>query len=144
MWKSKKFILIAVLVALVLVGSLAGVAFAQTGSASDGSGKTLLARVAAILGIDQQKVEDAFAQAQSEMQEEALDSYLKNLVDQGKITQEQADQYKKWWQSRPDMGQYRQQLKEWQEAMPDLPFGFGFRGYRGFHGVGGFRGWAGP
>ncbi len=102
MWRSKKFILIAALVALVLVGSIAGVTLAQTGSTDNAtSGKTLLGRAAAILGIDQQKVKDAFSQAQREMREEALDSYLQNLVDQGKITQEQADQYKNWWQSKP-------------------------------------------
>ena len=100
--------------------------------------KTLLARVAAILGIEQQKVEDAFAQAQSEMQDEALDNHLKNLVDQGKITQEQADQYKAWVKSKPDMTQYEQQLRDWQNTRPDIPLplpggfdGFGGRGFRG-------------
>jgi hypothetical protein len=121
MWRSKKFIIIvSVVAALALVGSLTGVALAQDTS---GSGKTLLARVAEILGIDQQKVEDAFAQAQEDMQNEALDNYLKNLVDQGKITQEQANQYKAWVQSRPDMTQYEQQLKDWQQARPDIPSG---------------------
>jgi hypothetical protein len=125
MWRRKKLIIFSVLAAvLLLVGTIGGVAvFAQNGSTSpsDSPGKTLLARVADILGIDQQKVEDAFAQAQREMQEEALDDYLKNLVDQGTITQEQADQYKTWWQSRPV-----------------LPFEFGFRSH------GGFRGCPGP
>jgi len=121
MWRRKKFIIIALLAVVVLVGSLAGVTFAQTGSASEGSGKTLLARVATILGIDQQKVEDAFAQAQREMRDEALDNYLKDLVDQGKITQEQADQYKAWLQAKPDMTQYEQQLKDWQQARPSIP-----------------------
>lgn len=54
MWFRKKVILIPVLVTLVVVGSIVGVAFAQAGS--DSSGNTLLARVAAILGIDQAKV----------------------------------------------------------------------------------------
>ena len=95
MWRSKKFIIIAsVVAALVLVGSLDRRSPRPDGKRGDSSGKTLLARVAEILGIDQQKVEDAFAQAQKEMQNEALDNYLKNLVDEGKITQEQADQYK--------------------------------------------------
>lgn len=130
MLRRKRFVIIGLLAALVLVGSLAGLALAQT---SDSSGKTLLARVAAILGIDQQKVEDAFAQAQREMRDEALDSYLKNLVDQGKVTQEQADQYKSWWQAKPD------------SLLPG-PFerGFGFRGFRGgMRGGGGFC-WGGP
>jgi len=149
MWRKKKLIIVAILAAtVVLVGSIGGVALAQTGSTDNTTaGKTLLARVAAILGIDQQEVENAFTQARSEMQEEALDSYLKNLVDQGKITQEQADQYKAWWESRPDMSQYQQQLKEWQQSKPGIPpelkewqgarpdislsEGFGARGFRG-------------
>lgn len=102
MWRRKKFIVTALLAVMVLVGGTAGIVFAQTENGDDNQPKTLLARVAEILDIDQQKLEDAFTQAQSEMRDEALDSYLQNLVDQGKITQEEADQYKGWWQARPD------------------------------------------
>jgi Spy/CpxP family protein refolding chaperone len=131
MWRSKKFIVAAVLAALVLVGGTSAAVLAASNS-DDSQPKTLLGRVAEILGIDQQKLEDAFAQAQSEMQEEALDSYLKNLVDQGKITQEQADQYKAWWQSKPDMTLYQQ----WQQAQPDIgvPGPMGRTGGPGFYG----------
>jgi hypothetical protein len=155
-WRSKKFIIIAVLaVIVVLVGSTAGIVLARAGSGGDSQtgvtqasdnvsqSKTLLARVAAILGIDQQTVENAFAQAQRETQEEALDNWLKKLVDEGKITQAQADEYKQWWQSRPDMSQYQQQLKDWQEARPNIPElgpGFGGRGFRGGMDWGGGRG----
>ncbi len=159
MWRSKKFIVIAIVVALVLGLGISSVALAQTGSTDATSdNKTLLARVAAILGIDQQTVENAFSQARLDMRNEALDSYLKNLVDQGKITQEQADQYKQWWQSKPDMEPFQQQLKEWrqarpgipselkdwQQARPDIPGGFGGRGFRGGMKWGGgryFGGW---
>jgi hypothetical protein len=155
MWRSKKFIIIAVLVAtVVLAGSTAGVVLARAGSGGDSQtgvtpasdnvsqSKTLLARVAAILGIDQQKVEDAFTQARTEMRDEALDNYLNNLVAQGKITQAQADQYKAWVKSRPDMSQYQQQLKDWLGARPNIPElspGVGGRGFRGGMGLGGGR-----
>ena len=119
MWRSKRFILVTLLMVAVLVGSIGGIALAENGD--DSQPKTLLARVAEILGIDQQKVEDAFSQAQSEMRDEALDSYLQNLVKEGKITQEEADQYKAWWQARPDIEPYRQQLQEWQQARPEVP-----------------------
>ena len=103
MWKSKRFVVIAVIVAIVLVGTVAGVALAQT---SDGPAttppKTFAGRVAAILGIDQQKVEDAFAKANRDIADEALSGKLDALVKSGKMTQEQADKYKSWWQSRPD------------------------------------------
>lgn len=122
MWRRRKFVIVALLTVVVLLGSIGGVVLAQTGSTDNTtSSKTLLARVAAILGIDQQKLEDAVAQAQNEMRDEALDNYLKHLVDQGKITQEQADQYKAWCQARPDVAPFRQQLREWQQARPGMP-----------------------
>jgi hypothetical protein len=55
------------------------------------------------VAIDPQQLENAFAQAQREMQDEALQSWLQKLVDEGKITQDQADQYLQWWQARPDI-----------------------------------------
>lgn len=148
MWRSQKFIIIALLVAAVVLGGTAGVVLARAGSGNpagmitqnaDNMSRpdTLLSRVATILGIDQQKVESAFTQAQKEMRDEALDSYLQKQVEQGKITQEQADQFKAWWQTRPDMGPFQQQLREWQQARPDIPLpgrGFGHFGGRGFRG----------
>jgi hypothetical protein len=120
LWHSKKFIIIAVVLAALLIGTVTTVAVAQT-SSNDNSGNTLLARVAAILNIDQQKVEAAFAQAQKEMRSEALDTYLQKMIDEGKITQKQADQYKGWLQARPDMSEYNQALKDWQESKPEIP-----------------------
>jgi len=151
MWRSKKFIVTALLAVVVLVGSIGGVVFAQTENGDDSQPKTLLARVAEKLGINQQELEDAFAEAQSEMRDEALDSRLQKLVDEGKIDPDQAVQYKAWLQAKPDMEQFRQQLQEWQQARPDIPpelkewqqagpdipllkpfsRGFGFRGFRG-------------
>jgi len=118
MLKSKKtVIIVAVVVALVLVGSITGVAFAQTGSPSTDPGKTLLGRVAKIMGVDQQKLESAFTQARKELRDERL----QDLVTQGKITQEQLNQYKKWLDSRPDMEPYQGQLKNWQQTRPPIP-----------------------
>jgi len=131
MWRSKKLIVIAVLAAVVLVGTIGGIALAQEDGEVNGDNsqpQTLLARVATILGIDQQELEDAFVQAKSELRNEALDSYLQNLVDEGKITQEEADQYKAWWQAKPDMEPFRQQLEQWKQDRPDMPENFGLRG----------------
>ncbi len=123
MWKSKKFILVAVLAIIVLVGGTAGIVFAQNGSEGESQPKTLLARVAEILvgkgiNINQQDLEDAFAQTRMEMQDEALDRYLQKLVGDGKITDEQAGEYKAWLEAEPDT------------PLPG-PFGhFGFHGFR--------------
>ena len=123
MWRSKKFIIITVTVAAVVAGCLAGVVFAnpENGDASQPEARceALLDRVCEIyeentgVTIDPQQLKDAFADARSEMRDEALESRLQYLVDQGKITQDEADQYLEWWQSRPD-----------------VPFNFGFRGFR--------------
>ena len=70
------------------------------------------------VAIDLQQLKDAFTQAQREMQDEALQSRLQKLVDEGKITQEEADQYLEWWQSRPNI------------ELPELG-GFGGHGHGG-------------
>ena len=132
MWRSKKFIVVAVLAAVVLVGTIGGIALAQTengdGSQPEVCHGLLMDRICAIyeentgVAIDQQELGDAFAQARSEMRNEIMSSHLQNLVDQGKITQDEADQYKEQWQSRADM-----------------PAKFGFGGHGGFRGHGGFH-----
>jgi uncharacterized protein HemX len=103
--KSKKFIaIISVLAAVILLGVCAGVVFAQNQDSNNNSTKTnpVMARVAEILGIDQQKLEDAFNQAMKEQREQKLDQYLQKLVEDGQITSEQATQYKNWLESKPD------------------------------------------
>jgi hypothetical protein len=56
------------------------------------------------VAVDSEQLKAALDQAQTEMKDEALESRLQDLVDEGKITQEEADQYLEWWQSRPDIG----------------------------------------
>ena len=125
MWKTKKgILLLALLVGVLLAGSIAGVvAFAQTGNSSESQVKTqydaLLDKVSQIyqkntgVSLDTQQLKDAFTQAQTEMRSEALQSWLKNLVDKGTITQEQADAYSTWREAKPDV------------QLPDGPGGFG-------------------
>jgi uncharacterized membrane protein len=108
MWRKRKWLIVAAvaLVVILMAGIIGGVVYAQTTTPTptpDNQGKTLLARVADILGIDQQKLEDAYSQAKKEMSDEALTNRLDALVKAGKLTQEQADQYKQWWESRPDV-----------------------------------------
>jgi hypothetical protein len=110
MWKSKKFIVIVSIVAavVVLVSAGVGVALAAdnppaaTTPAAPPQGE-LLARVAKIMGVDQAKLEAAFKQAEKELADQRVDQWLKKLVTDGKLTQQQADQYKQWLQSRPNV-----------------------------------------
>jgi len=97
MWRREKFILVALLATVMLVGSIACSSCAAGGgdeelpSPPEDTGppegmaspegvpgefpyEASMAGVAEILGIDEQKLEDAFAQARSEMQDDGLDA----------------------------------------------------------------------
>lgn len=129
MWQSKKFIIVTVLAVVLLSGSIVGIALAANNgddTQAKAPGEDILGKVCAIyqqktgVAIDQEALKAAFAQAQSEMQKEREQARLQDLVEQGKITQEQADTYQKWW-----------------DAKPDVPVGFGLPGHGGFRGMGG-------
>ena len=128
MWRSKRFIIVAVLAAVILTGGIGGVVLAADNgedSQPEARHEAMLDRVCEIYeantgtAIDSQALSGAFAQARSEMQTERMDSRLQKAIEEGKITQEQADQFKEWCQSRPD-----------------VPFKSGFGG-RGGHRMGG-------
>jgi len=136
MWRSKKLIVGVVLAAALLFGSLGGVVLAaDNGDDSQPSALfgALWDKVCAIYEektgdtLDQEALKDSFVQARSEMRAEALQNRLQSLVDEGQITQEQADEY-----------------LEWQQSRPDVTVQFGFRGHGGFRGMGGMRGFGVP
>jgi hypothetical protein len=107
MWRNKKWAMVIVLAVVVImaVGVIGGVVYAQSGTTPTPNNPrdTLMSRVAKNLNIDQATLEAAFTKAEKEMGQEAFTNRLKQLVDSGKITQEQADQYQEWWTSRPDV-----------------------------------------
>ena len=63
----------------------------------------LLARVGEILDIPQEDLVSAFKQAQQEMREEALIRRLDKAVEQGRITQDEANEIKNWYEQRPEV-----------------------------------------
>lgn len=99
MWKKRWIVVPVTLVALAL-GVTGGVAMAQE-SEGDSPLQSFASRVASILGIDEQQVEDALEQASREMRDEAVQQKLNSQVESGWITQEQADEYLEWYQARP-------------------------------------------
>ena len=143
MWRRKKWIIIAVTAAVViLAGGIVGVAaYAQTPTTPPASptqpaaSPTLLGRVAKILGIDQQKLQDAFTQAEKDQQNEAVTNRLNALVAQGKLTQKQADDYKAWLQSKPNVPAGI--------GLPGGPAMGPLMGPKGHLGIPGFRGFPG-
>jgi competence protein ComGC len=136
--KGIKIVLATVLVAVMLTTSLPFVALAQESEAPQRQG-VLMARVAQILGLDQQKLVDAVKQAQGELPKETPDARLQELIANGTLTQQQADEIKAWMESRPadvpnvrpaelkkllDEGKITQEqldgLKAWVKARPDM------------------------
>lgn len=148
MWKTKKFIVVAALLAVALVAGTTGAVLAQDNNYGTGPNQTLLTRVAELLGIDQQKLEDVFKQAMSEQREqfkENADQRLQDMVTEGKITQEQLDAFKAWLNDKPDVDvpvfgfkfglrnlnklveegvitqSQADEIKAWLKARPELP-----------------------
>jgi hypothetical protein len=95
--------LIAVFAAAIGLGSATAFAQEKTG---EFSGLSLIARVANILGLEEQQVQNAFDEARQEMWNEAFDASigqrLDALVESGRMTQEQADEVRAWYAERPD------------------------------------------
>jgi hypothetical protein len=139
MWTRKKIAIIAISAAVLLVGITGGVVLAQDNGNSNSTqappqAEDLLAKVVTIyqqntgVTIDEAQLKTAFDQAQSQIQLAREQTMVQNLVKNGKLTQDQADQYLKWLQSRPS-----------------LPSGFGKGFGPGFGGCFGGRGGpAGP
>ena len=98
----KRKLMISVMMVVMVVGLTGGVVTAQTNE-PDGTSRLqdLASRVAAILGIDEQQVQDALDQARTELRDERMQAKLAAMVEQGRLTQEQADEYATWHETRP-------------------------------------------
>ncbi|GEM_PF-1799879 len=101
----KATLLVALSLAVLLVSATIGTALAQEPVKENPPtpvAKKLFARVAEILGIEEQQLLDAFTQAQKELAAERFQARLDKLVEQGHLTEEQAKQIKEWWEQRPE------------------------------------------
>ena len=117
MRKRKWFVPVGV-VSVLLIGSIVGGAIVAADDSSSniedqnqaaGRKQALLEKVCAIyegktgVAIDSEQLKDALQQARSEVRDEALENWLRNLANEGRITEHEADQFLDWWQSRPDV-----------------------------------------
>jgi hypothetical protein len=99
----KRWFLVPVIAVMLAIGVItAGAALAQETDTRDSAISNLASRVARILNLEEAQVQDAVDQALREMRDESVRNKLNELVEQGRITQEQADEYFAWYQSRPD------------------------------------------
>jgi len=131
----RKWLIIPALAALLLTGAIAGTAFAQGGSGDDSSSVSRFVEILADkLGIDEDQVETAVEETKAELLaerkaawEQRLRDKLAAMVEDGKVTQEQADGYLDWYLNPPELASGR--------------FGKKFAFGRGHHrSKGGFRG----
>ncbi len=102
--------------------------------------ESFLAKVADNLGVSVDELQAAITSAQQEIREEALTSRLDKAVEEGRLTQEEADALQEWWEQKPEcLG----------PGLAGNGFGFGFPAAGSgpvFGGFGGHRGgpWSGP
>ncbi len=99
--KAKVLVLVLVTVIMLTVSSIATV-MAHEEPAPTPEAKGFLARVAEILDIPQEDLTNAFKQAQQEIREEAFIRFLDKAVEEGRLTQKEADEIKAWWQQKPE------------------------------------------
>ena len=96
-------IVVPLAMAVVAVAIISfSVALAQENENSDSNSSKLAVKVAKTLGLDAAVVDDAIRQASEELKDEAIQKKLDALVEKGRLTQEQADEYLNWIQSRPE------------------------------------------
>ena len=101
----RRWIVTAVVVGLLIVGVTGGTLMAQQAGDDDGDDaetKSFADRVAEILGLDTETVEDAFVQAKRNVFEERVSKRLGADVEKGLIDQAKADEIMEWLAERPD------------------------------------------
>jgi hypothetical protein len=135
---SKKFLIIGGVCVLALAATIGGVTAANAADngaipAPEQAFTTMMDKVAEIYeqntgtAIDSAELQKAFEQAGASLVSDKMDAVLNNLVADGKLTQEQADQWKTWWESRPSTA-LSGEFKTWMESRPDIPNMPGLRG----------------
>ena len=110
MSKKMKILLTVLIPVLLLAIGGASLAFAAdppagssnvTASGNTTAIKGLLPRVAAILGISEQTLKDAYAKAEQQIKDEEFFKALDKAVASGRLTRDEANKLKAWWQQKP-------------------------------------------
>ena len=121
-------------VAILASGIVAGVAWTQVAHAQEeAKTRSFTARLATILGLEVEVVQDAFKEARRTIQAERFQTRMERLVETERITQDEADAAIEWYNERP-------QGIDTSRRGPRPEF----RGQRGPGSKSGFRGQRGP
>ena len=107
----RKWLGFPALAALLVTGAIAGTAFAQSESDDDSSPVSRFVEILADkLGVGEEELETALEETKEELQaerkaawEQQLRDKLAAMIEEGKITQEQADEYLDWYLDPPEL-----------------------------------------
>ena len=100
----KRWVFLGLLAVIVAVGAIGGTVMAQE-TEGDGDGaesrKDVIARVADKLDIDETELRTAFDEARAEIRDEQSDARIDKMVDAGRITAEEGEELKTWYDEPP-------------------------------------------
>lgn len=112
-FKNKKALIITLASVAAIIGITSGSVLAQGENEDPPQAgeqqEAVLERICEIyeantgVAIDPEELQNACAEAREEIMEEAMADRLANMVENGIMTQEEADQYLEWLEARPDM-----------------------------------------
>ena len=154
----RKLLLGLAAVAIMVSGVAAGLSWTQVAHAQeDTTAKSFAARLAIILGLEEDVVQDAFKEARKDIQGERFQTRMDRLVESERITQDEADAAIEWFNGRPEgINTSRRGSKSgfYGQRGPGSKSGFhgrrdsgprsGFYGQRGPNSKSGFQGRRGP
>jgi hypothetical protein len=110
--KRRTKLLLVIVAGLLIIGGVFGATAAFADNPSDGApAADLMQKIArnyqTITGqdLDTAALRQAFEQAREQVRSEQQQAFLDRLVEDGVITREQADRYRSWLDSRPDIPQ---------------------------------------
>ena len=100
----RKWLMVPLVTGILAAGITGATVLAHNEDGEQESPKdAVAAKVAAILGIDEQSVKDAVTEATQEGRSERIQHRLDHMVEAGRLTQDQADAYLSWYEARPDV-----------------------------------------
>jgi len=113
MKKSKKITLIVLLAVVALMGTIGGVAMAQSGdedvtATAETERFAYLERVAEIyqektgVALDVDALQDSLCQAGGEKKEQIRNQFRQRLINEGVFTEEELSEMEDWWEAKPD------------------------------------------
>ncbi|PKB71339.1 MAG: hypothetical protein BZY87_05650 [SAR202 cluster bacterium Io17-Chloro-G6] len=99
----RKWLMIPLVTGILAAGITGATVLAHNEDGEQESPKTKVAtKLAEILGLDDQTVIDALQEATQEVHSERIQHRLDDMVEAGRLTQEQADAYLEWYEARPE------------------------------------------